>query len=44
MRVHDEPAYVLHQHDWSESSLILELFTRHHGRVVLVGKGVKRPT
>lgn len=43
-RVHDEPAYVLHQHDWSESSLILEVFSRHHGRVVLVGKGVKRPT
>lgn len=43
-RVHDEPAFVLHQHDWSESSLILELFSRHHGRVVLVGKGVKRPT
>jgi len=42
--VHDEPAYVLHQHDWSESSLILEVFSRHHGRVVLVGKGVKRPT
>lgn len=44
VRVHDEPAFVLHHHDWSESSLILELFTRHHGRVVLVGKGVKRPT
>ena len=43
-RVHDEPAYVVHQHDWSESSLILDVFTRHHGRVVLVAKGAKRPT
>jgi DNA repair protein RecO (recombination protein O) len=43
-RVHDEPAYVLHRHDWSESSLILELLSRHHGRVALVAKGVKRPT
>ena len=43
-RVHDEPAYVLHSHDWSESSLILEVFSRLHGRVVLVAKGVKRPT
>ena len=43
-RVHDEPAFVLHQHDWSESSLILELLSRHHGRVALVAKGVKRPT
>lgn len=43
-RVQDEAAFVLHQHDWSESSLILEVFSRHHGRVALVAKGVKRPT
>ncbi|WP_180682417.1 DNA repair protein RecO [Tepidicella baoligensis] len=43
-RVHDEPAFVLHRHDWSESSLILDVFSRQHGRVVLVAKGVKRPT
>ncbi len=36
-------AYVLHSHDWSESSLILDLFTRAHGRVVAVAKGAKRP-
>jgi len=34
----------LHRYDWSESSLILETFTRHHGRVALVAKGAKRPT
>jgi DNA repair protein RecO (recombination protein O) len=34
---------VLHSHDWSESSLILDLFTREHGRVVAVAKGAKRP-
>jgi len=43
-RVHDEPAFVLHRHDWSESSLILEVFSRQHGRLALVAKGVKRPT
>ena len=43
-RVHDEPAFVLHRYDWSESSLILETFTRHHGRVALDAKGVKRPS
>jgi DNA repair protein RecO (recombination protein O) len=37
------PAYVLHTHDWSESSLILDLFTLNHGRVVAVAKGAKRP-
>ncbi|HEX5804726.1 MAG TPA: DNA repair protein RecO [Macromonas sp.] len=43
-RVHDEPAYVLHRHDWSESSLILEVFSRQYGRMAVVAKGVKRPT
>ncbi len=43
-RIADEPAYVLHRYDWSESSLILEAFTRHHGRVALVAKGAKRPS
>ena len=35
---------MLHRYDWSESSLILEVFTRHHGRIALVAKGVKRPS
>lgn len=35
---------MLHRYDWSESSLILEVFTRHHGRLALVAKGVKRPS
>jgi len=43
-RISAEPAYVLHRYDWSESSLILEVFTRHHGRIALVAKGVKRPS
>ena len=42
-RIADEPAFVLHRYDWSESSLILEVLTRHHGRLALVAKGVKRP-
>jgi DNA repair protein RecO (recombination protein O) len=36
-------AYVLHHWDWSESSLILDLFTREQGRVVVAAKGAKRP-
>ena len=40
----DEPAFVLHRYDWSESSLILEVFTRQHGRIALVAKGAKRPS
>lgn len=38
-----QPAYVLHQWDWSETSLILDLFTRGQGRVAAVAKGAKRP-
>ena len=36
-------AYVLHSYDWSESSLILDLYTRDEGRQVVVAKGAKRP-
>ena len=36
-------AYVLHRYDWSESSLILDLFTREQGRAAVAAKGVKRP-
>lgn len=39
-----QAAYVLHQWDWRESSLILDLFTREQGRVAVVAKGAKRPT
>jgi DNA repair protein RecO (recombination protein O) len=37
-------AYVLHQWDWSETSLIVELFTRSRGRIAAAAKGAKRPT
>ncbi len=43
-RISDEPAFVLHRYDWSESSLILEVFTREYGRVALVAKGAKKPS
>ena len=43
-RITDEPAYVLHRHDWSESSLVLEVFCRNQGRIALVAKGAKRPS
>ena len=46
-RAHRAPAalaaYVLHRYDWSESSLILDLFTREQGRVAVAAKGAKRP-
>ena len=36
-------AYVLHHYDWSESSLILDVFTREQGRIAVAAKGAKRP-
>lgn len=43
-RISNEAAYVLHRYDWSESSLILDVFTRHYGRVALVARGAKKPS
>ena len=35
---------MLHRYPWSESSLVLEVFTRHHGRIALMARGARRPT
>lgn len=43
MRVEAQRAYVLHQRDYSESSLLVELFTRNHGRIGVIAKGARRP-
>ena len=43
-RVQDQSAFVLHRYDWSESSLILEVWTRDHGRIAVVAKGAKKPS
>lgn len=42
-RAAPQAGYLLHQWPWSESSLILEVFTRGRGRLALVAKGAKRP-
>lgn len=36
-------AYVLHRYAWSESSLILDVFTREQGRIAVAAKGARRP-
>jgi DNA repair protein RecO (recombination protein O) len=38
-----EPAFVLHNYPYRETSLIVEVFTRHHGRIGLLAKGARRP-
>jgi DNA repair protein RecO (recombination protein O) len=42
-RISNEPAYVLHATPYKETSLVLQLFSRHHGRVAAIAKGAKRP-
>ena len=34
---------MLHSYPYKETSLIIELFTRHHGRVGLLARGARRP-
>ncbi|HEX6614398.1 MAG TPA: DNA repair protein RecO [Rhodanobacteraceae bacterium] len=41
MRVESQPAYVLHTRAWRETSLLLEVFSRDHGRVGLLARGVR---
>lgn len=38
-----DAAFVLHTYAYRETSMIVETFTRLHGRVVMVAKGAKRP-
>lgn len=42
-RQEEDTALVLHTYPYSETSLIVEVFTRHFGRIGLLAKGAKRP-
>lgn len=42
-RIQDAPAFVLHSYPYRETSLVLEVFSREHGRVALVARGARRP-
>ena len=41
--IEGEPAYLIHQRPYSETSQIINLFSRHYGRVDVIAKGSKRP-
>jgi DNA repair protein RecO (recombination protein O) len=43
MRVERQNAFVLHQREYSETSLLVELFTQEHGRIGVIAKGARRP-
>src|ERR1700712_1339211 len=42
-RVANQPAFVLHSYPYKETSLIVDVFSRDHGRIALIAKGAKRP-
>jgi DNA repair protein RecO (recombination protein O) len=42
-RADQEPGYVLHTYPYKETSLIVEAFTRRHGRTALLARGARRP-
>lgn len=42
-RIASQPGFVLHSYPHRETSLIVDVFSRDHGRVPLVAKGAKRP-
>jgi DNA repair protein RecO (recombination protein O) len=44
MRVQNQPGFVLHARDYSETSLTLEVFSARHGRLGLLAKGARRPS
>jgi len=39
MRIQDQTAYILHQRPFRDSSVILELFTKDHGRLAVMSRG-----
>ncbi len=43
-RISEEPAFVLRMRPWSETSLLVDFYTKSQGRVLLRAKGAKRPT
>lgn len=42
MRIPLHPCYILHQRSYRETSLLLDVFSREHGRVGLIARGAKR--
>jgi len=42
-RQQDEPAFVLHSYPFRETSLILDVFSRKHGRLPIMARGARRP-
>lgn len=42
MRINHQPAFMLHARPWSETSLLVDMFTLEYGRFRLLAKGARR--
>lgn len=42
MRIEQQPAFILHARAYRETSLLLECYTRDHGRIGAVARGVRK--
>ena len=42
MRIKGEPGFILHRRPFSESSLLLDIFSRSYGRITAIAKGARR--
>jgi len=42
VKIEQQPAYVLHARPFSESSLLVDVFSREHGCLMLLAKGARR--
>jgi DNA repair protein RecO (recombination protein O) len=42
-RVDGAAAFLLHAHPYSETSLVLDIFARQHGRLAVLARGARRP-
>ena len=43
-RIDNQACFLLHSYPWRETSLIVEVFSREHGRLPMAAKGARRPT
>ena len=43
-RIDGDPAFVLHTRPWRETSLIVDVLSRHHGRIGVIARGARRAT
>lgn len=42
-RIDEQVAFILHLHPYSETSLIVDVFSRDHGRLPILARGARRP-